>query len=624
MESNSKYFLNSSLKICPHLNLMFLNECLAKYAYKNNNFCTDISIIKNQIKNYKKFGYMETKNLVEECLIKKAGVEWIILNNPQNLSFSSINKEGCIFTFNFDDEGKIMISTNHEHTIEMWDLYKKKFICGLKEHSEIVTGIEFFHNSSNKFLSCSLDKTIKLWKDYKCVHTFIEHSDWIRCINLNNDNSRLLSGCVSSVIKIWDLPMQKVLFNINNKNSDPNTLSTINSLNFMSTNPNIFITGIRSGEVKLFDIRISSFGNGNKRTLIPVQEFKAHIKKLNNVKLNRNDTYLLSSGRDSLLRLWDLRKLPSLSDNEYLTSEKKVHEYNKHKCFGYNLESNFWLNDKYILTGSEDNGFYIYETLNPKNYKKINTRQNCINLIKPVPRSYSLIFGDLEDISLFLWNANKTFIKEANRRYNEKYNEPSSDEEQEEENSKYEDTDKSQQIFTKMVEEIMNECGDLILKIFHSHGLTYSNGLNFSTLLEIIQSDKNEESAKILKTINEKFITKLNENLLQSQQSQTNQENKEKNKKNSDGKRSENIEKVIKCLKCYKINLETLSKKPEGKMIEKVLTFPNKYNFNKNKELHLVKEIFGKEDEKSEENCIKTVTKEDENNVKITFFKGIV
>ena len=36
-----------------------------------------------------------------------------------------------------------------------------------------------------------------------------------------------------------------------------------------------------------------------------------------------------------------------------------------------------------------------------------------------------------------------------------------------------EEKENSQQIYTKMIEEIMTECGDFILKIFHSHNLTY-------------------------------------------------------------------------------------------------------------------------------------------------------
>lgn len=160
---------------------------------------------------------------------------------------------------------------------------------------------EYFDDQNVYMMSCSLDKTIKLWKDFNCVHTFLDHNDWVRCLAISNDNKYFLSGCVSSVIKYWDLHQQKVLYTFNNSNDNPDLLNTVNSLDFMSYNPNVFITGLRSGAVKIFDVR--------KPDKL-VREFRAHKCKLNSVKFNKDDKYLLSSGRDSVARLWDFRNLP--------------------------------------------------------------------------------------------------------------------------------------------------------------------------------------------------------------------------------------------------------------------------------------------------------------------------
>jgi hypothetical protein len=53
----------------------------------------------------------------------------------------------------------------------------------------------------------------------------------------------------------------------------------------------------------------------------------------------------------------------------------------------------------------------------------------------------------------------------------------------------------------KIIEEIMSECGDMILRVFHSNNLTYSNGMNFETLLEIIQKNNDRESMKLMNTV---------------------------------------------------------------------------------------------------------------------------
>jgi hypothetical protein len=47
----------------------------------------------------------------------------------------------------------------------------------------------------------------------------------------------------------------------------------------------------------------------------------------------------------------------------------------------------------------------------------------------------------------------------------------------------------------------MSECGDMILKIFHSNNLTYSNGMNFENLLDIIQKKNDQESIKIINMV---------------------------------------------------------------------------------------------------------------------------
>lgn len=45
------------------------------------------------------------------------------------------------------------------------------------------------------------------------------------------------------------------------------------------------------------------------------------------------------------------------------------------------------------------------------------------------------------------------------------------------------------QIFEKYLEKIMNGYGDSILKISHKYNLTYSRGIGFVRLLEIIEKN---------------------------------------------------------------------------------------------------------------------------------------
>jgi WD40 repeat protein len=179
--------------------------------------------------------------------------------------------------------------------------------------------------------------------------------------------------------------------------------------------------------------------------------------KLNTTKINQTDKYLLTSSRDSLLRLWDLRKLPNENENEENIKKNKnyVNEYNKHKCVEYNIECNFYNNEQYIITGSENSHIYIYDISNSDLYHIIKTQPKCINLIKQIPNTYNIAFTGLEDISIFILNAHKNITKYYERKYlqNNNKNDDSfmDDSDGEKDLDELEETDKSRELCNKLI-----------------------------------------------------------------------------------------------------------------------------------------------------------------------------
>lgn len=70
-----------------------------------------------------------------------------------------------------------------------------------------------------------------------------------------------------------------------------------------------------------------------------------------------------------------------------------------------------------------------------------------------------------------------------------------------EESLKFNERDNNQEVNSRLIEDIMSECGDMILRIFHSNNLTYSDGMNFENLIEIIQRNDDQESLRIMNTV---------------------------------------------------------------------------------------------------------------------------
>ena len=133
-----------------------------------------------------------------------------------------------------------------------------------------------------------------------------------------------------------------------------------------------------------------------------------------------------------------------------------------------------------------------------------------------------------------------------------------------------------QQMGVKMVEEIMSECGDMILKIFHNHNLTYSNGINFENLLEIIQKSDDQESLKVLNMINEKFMKKLMDNFINGMKPK--KEKKEVKKENKQIATNN-----IKCNDCLSKKVKKIEVKPNLNDFDvNLLNLPNLLGFNEN------------------------------------------
>lgn len=113
---------------------------------------------KNKMNINKAFSTSQYVNFYDSFFIKNLALNWMALYNPQNISFNSINRDGCIFTISFNQTGTILASSNHLHNIEIWDMKERKVKKVIKDHEEIVTGIEFFNvptdniNSQNKNL----------------------------------------------------------------------------------------------------------------------------------------------------------------------------------------------------------------------------------------------------------------------------------------------------------------------------------------------------------------------------------------------------------------------------------------------------------------------------------------
>ena len=163
-----------------------------------------------------------------------------------------------------------------------------------------------------------------------------------------------------------------------------------------------------------------------------------------------------------------------------------------------------------------------------------------------------------------------------------------------------EETDKNQYICNKLIEEIMAEFGDLILKIFHKQNLTFSNGINFQSLKDIIRESHDKESENILLKIQQKFMEKIINNYI-SGSKLNKKEDKEKNKQKENINKNIIQKREIKCLECQEKDKKGINKKNkynnifnsiDKEQLYQLLILPNKYKFNEKREKEKKFKIF--------------------------------
>jgi len=434
-----------------------------------------------------------------EGIMKNLDESWIsIVNPPPNAQ----TEESCLFMLNFNKNVDTMV-TSSINVIDIWDFKTKDKLKSLTDHSEIVTGVEWLNTPfEDTFLSCSLDKSMKIWKDYKCVKTLTHHQDWLRCMSVSCDNQYLISGCVSSVICGYDLNKEEPLFSIANKDGK-STLNTINSLNFQKDS-HIFLSGTRDGYIRLYDIRTNP--------KIPIHEIYSHKMKLNSAVFGQDNNIILSAGRDSTARLWDLRMLDDADKNP--NANKKnikgyIVEYKGHTSHGYNIASHFFVNDKYVITGSEDGYIYIYNAATAEVVRKISAGMKIIHLLKPYPNpEIGFAYSGLQRSTIHFYDANTTEDSKPKKEIKNKVEQMGND---------------FNETTIKFIEEFMSENGDLILKVFHSNNITYSSGMTWDNLLRVITREEDEDSRRLNQKLNEVLMRNMQQ-FLQNPESFTTSE----------------------------------------------------------------------------------------------------
>jgi len=158
--------------------------------------------------------------------------------------------------------------------------------------------VKFSTNISDEhtLISCSSDKTVKLWDERASKHIKSEKTKGCKNLTWNSDSTMFaFSNKDDDTISFYDLRKFQLIKQIEFKNK-------INEFEFDKTNSMILVTS-NTGSILAMDAKTLNDD--------PIATIDAHFPPVNTISINQDNTKFLTGAADALICLWDLNEMLS-------------------------------------------------------------------------------------------------------------------------------------------------------------------------------------------------------------------------------------------------------------------------------------------------------------------------
>lgn len=240
----------------------------------------------------------------------------------------------------FEYNSSKLISGGQDRAIKMWDTTNGSLTKSLYGCLGSVLDLSITHD--NKFIiAASSSNNLYVWdaNSGRIRHTLTGHIDKVCAVDVSKFSSRhVVSAAYDRTIKVWD--MQKGYCN--------NTIifhSNCNSLSFSMDGLTI-CSGHVDGNLRIWDVQTGKL----------LSEVAAHSQAVTSVSLSRNGNMILTSGRDNLHNLFDIRTLEICGT--FRSNANRVASNWSRSCIS--------ADDSHVTAGSVDGSVHIWSVSNAK------------------------------------------------------------------------------------------------------------------------------------------------------------------------------------------------------------------------------------------------------------------
>ncbi|KAK7389154.1 hypothetical protein VNO78_23987 [Psophocarpus tetragonolobus] len=222
------------------------------------------------------------------------GAEFFLESNiPSSCKYRLHAHEGGCASMFFEYNSGILITGGQDRLVKMWDTNTGSVSSTLHGCLGSVLDLTITHDNRS-VIAASSSNNLYVWdvNSGRVRHTLTGHTDKVCAVDVSKISSRhVVSAAYDRTIKVWDLV----------KGYCTNTIifhSNCNALSFSMDGQTIF-SGHVDGNLRLWDIQSGRL----------LSEVAAHSLAVTSISLSRNGNVVLTSGRDNLHNLFDVRSL---------------------------------------------------------------------------------------------------------------------------------------------------------------------------------------------------------------------------------------------------------------------------------------------------------------------------
>ncbi|URE40054.1 Autophagy protein 16 (ATG16) [Musa troglodytarum] len=246
--------------------------------------------------------------------------------------------EGGCGSILFQHNSDKLISGGQDRTVKIWDTKSGTLSSTL--HGCLGSLLDLAITHDNRFIiAASSSNNLYVWETSsgRVRHTLTGHTDKVCAVDASKVSSRnLLSAAYDHTMKVWDL-VKGYCTNTIIFQSNCNSLSyTMDGLTFCS--------GHVDGNLRIWDSRMGKV----------VGEVAAHSQAVTSIYVSQSGNLLLTSGRDNLHNLFDLRTLEICGT--FRANGNRVASNWSRSCISPD--------EKCVTAGSSDGSIYIWSRLN--------------------------------------------------------------------------------------------------------------------------------------------------------------------------------------------------------------------------------------------------------------------